>query len=123
MLCIAFFGCTCERFDGNVTADENGVLLEYAVLDCSKSFTLTLNAGDALRVTSEQSRGSANITIGIPNKEPVYEGHEIKDFEFVLNITESGEYVITVTAHRASGKISFIKEKRAVLSARFINKK
>lgn len=51
--------------------------------------------------------GELCISIGQKHQEPVYEGNNPELNHFQVNITNSGDYTISVTGKQAEGSISF----------------
>lgn len=68
---------------------------------------MTLTEGDTLSVFVAQEAGTVDVVVGIDGQEPVYEGNGLTEFSFVLNITQSGTYRISVVGHGARGRIAF----------------
>lgn len=109
-VCLGSVGCGAGGFDGSMSFDENSVRLEYTVLSCRESARLTLSESDALRVCVAQERGSVDIRVCMDGEAPIYEGHALTDIEFVLYISQPGEYLIDVTGHGARGSVSLVRE-------------
>ncbi len=107
-IAISLAGCgRADTFDGRRISNADSFVLEYAVFNKSDSAVIYLEAGDALEVSTANTSGAIDITIGIEGKPSVYEGSGLKDMVFTLNISESGNYIISVTGHTAQGCTSF----------------
>lgn len=102
-------GCRGD-FDGNVVANTDVFRMDYAILDRREVSSLTLHAGDSLRVSIEQEVGTTDVTVGMDGEEPIYEGNGLANVEFTLNISKSGTYRIVVTGHDARGVAAFIRK-------------
>lgn len=109
-LCITAVGCHAgSTFDGSRSSEADSFRMEYSVLDQQERASLALAAGDALQVVIAQEAGTVDVTVGIEEKGPIYEGSGLTDTSFILNISEAGAYQITVTGHGACGSVSFTK--------------
>lgn len=110
VFCMALTGChSGSTFDGNILRNEDCFQMEYTVLDQQESASIALGEGDTLCVSVSQERGVVDIVVGIDGKEPIYEGNGLTDMDFSLNISQFGDYQISVTGHEACGSVAFIK--------------
>lgn len=66
-----------------------------------------LESEDTLKVTYEVRDGRIDVTIGIADQDPIYRGNDVQTGDFELPIQEAGEYVISVHASKASGRLGF----------------
>ena len=111
MLAVMLFlltGCgTSSVFDGSRTSNASKFQMEYSVLDREETAELALKAGDQLRVTLSHTEGTVDVTVGIEGKTPIYRGSGQQNADFVLEITETGNYRISVSGHQAKGNVSF----------------
>ena len=96
-------------FDGSMTTDAAGSHMEYRVLDKEISARLDLTAGEELKVTLSHVSGTVDLTVGMEGREPIYRGNGQKNAEFILKITETGNYRVSVTGHQAKGSASFTR--------------
>lgn len=110
VFCMALTGChSGSTFDGNIFRNEECFQMEYTVLDQQECASMALGAGDTLCVSVSQECGAVDIVVGIDGKAPIYEGNGLTDMDFSLNISQPGDYRISVTGHEASGSVAFIK--------------
>ena len=100
---------TPVAFDGSMTTDAAGSHMEYRVLDREISARLDLTAGEELRVTLSHVSGTVDLTVGMEGREPIYRGNGQKNAEFILKISETGNYRVSVTGHQAKGSASFTR--------------
>ena len=111
MLAVMLFlltGCgTSSVFDGSRISNASEFRMEYSVLDREETAELALKAGDQLRVTLSHTEGTVDVTVGIEGKTPIYRGSGQQNADFVLEITEAGNYRISVSGHQAKGNVSF----------------
>lgn len=109
---VCFWGsCQGDRidrvFDGSRVGNPDGYWLDFSYMDKSDSQTMYLASGDTLEVTYEVRGGSVDVTIGISDQDPIYRGNDVQTGSFELPIQEAGEYVVSVNASKASGRLEF----------------
>ena len=113
MLSAMFFllaGCgTGSVFDGSRVSNASGFRMEYSILDQEESADLNLTEGDRLQVSLSHTEGSVDVTVQIKGKEPIYRGNGQQNADFVLEITETGDYQLSVSGHQAKGSVSFTR--------------
>lgn len=96
-----------RRFDGSRVGNPDGYWLDFSYMDQNDSQTLFLESGDTLKVRYEIKDGRIDVTIGVSGRDPVYRGNDIQTGAFELQIQEAGEYIVSVNASRASGRLAF----------------
>ena len=94
-------------FDGSRTSGKTGFSMEYALLDREETAEVELSAGERLEVSFSHTAGSVDVVIAQAGEEPLYRGNGQTDAQFVLTAAKPGVYRISVTGHRARGKVSF----------------
>lgn len=113
------FGCffwLCHRngidrvFDGSKIKNPDRYLLDFSYMDQSDSHTMDLARGDTVQVAYEVRDGRVDVTVGISGHDPIYRGDDVQAGEFELRIEETGRYVISVHAGKASGWLEFERE-------------
>lgn len=106
-----FWLCRRDRidrvFDGSRVGNTDGYWLDFSYMDKSDSQTIYLESGDTLKVTYEVRDGRIDVTIGISGQNLIYRGNDVQTGDFELPIQEAGEYVISVNASKASGRLAF----------------
>lgn len=70
---------------------------------------LLLKSGDKLAVEFVTEKGSLEMKITSPSGEIVYSGNGTEAMNFTLTVNEDGDYVVSVKADDAKGKISVKK--------------
>lgn len=110
---IVSFCLTCcsteDTFVGNKISNEDSFKMDYSILNCQEDASLKLEAGDTLDVVIAHEAGTVDVTVGMDDSDPIYEGNGLTNISFTLNITESGHYQIHVTGHEAAGSVTFSK--------------
>lgn len=107
MLCLPLWaGCTYATvYSRTCTPDRYD--LQLNPLNDTMTETYSLKAGDAIAVTMEVESGALDILIARRGGDVVYRGNEVQSGAFVLEITESGEYEISVTGRQGRGTLTF----------------
>ena len=108
VMIILLTGCgTGSVFDGSRVSDASGFRMEYSILNREESADLNLTEGDRLRVSLSHTEGSADVIVLLEGKELIYQGNGQQNADFILEITEAGNYHISVSGHQAKGNVSF----------------
>ena len=103
-------GCgTGSVFDGSRVSDASGFRMEYSMLNREESADLSLAEGDCLQVSLSHTEGYVDVTVQPEGKEPIYRGNGQQNADFVLEITEAGNYHIAISGHQAKGRITFTR--------------
>ena len=109
-LLLLLSGCgTPSVFEGSMVTDETGFHLEYSILNKELTADLMLNEGEQLRVVFTHESGDVDIKAGQSGKEPIYTGTSQANGDFTLVIPENGTYHISVTGHKAKGRVDFYR--------------
>ena len=103
-------GCgTSSIFDGSRVSNASEFQMEYSVLNREETAELVLQAGEQLRVSLSHTKGTVDVTVGTDGNEPIYRGNGQQNADFILEITETGNYHISVSGHQAKGNVSFTR--------------
>ena len=103
-------GCrTSSVFDGSRASDAFGFRMEYSILNREESADLNLVEGNRLRIFLSHTEGSVDVIVRLEGQEPIYRGNGQQNADFVLEITETGSYHISVSGHQAIGNVSFTR--------------
>ncbi len=120
ILCIAIFSCdfnsSFSEFEGNVSSSEDSFFMNYEIFNQQKSGFLNLSQGDSISVLISNSKGAVDVKVGLDEEKSIYEGKNLTNIKFTLNISESGIYKIDVIGHKACGNVKFEKLKTSVRS-------
>lgn len=112
MLCLPLWaGCESDTIYSR-TRTSNRYYLRLKPLNDTMTETYSLKAGDAIAVTMEVESGALDILIVQRGADVVYRGNEVQSGAFVLEITESGEYEISVTGRQGRGTLTFEMQRR-----------
>ena len=103
-------GCgTGSVFDGSRISNASEFRMEYSVLDREETAEVELKAGDQLRVALSHTKGCVDVIVLLEGKELIYQGNGQQNADFILEITEAGNYHISVSGHQAKGNVSFTR--------------
>jgi len=103
-------GCgTDSVFEGSRVSDASEFRMEYSILKQEESADLNLTEGDRLKVSLSHTEGFVDVTVGMEGQELIYRGNGQQNADFVLEITEAGNYHISVFGHQAKGYVSFAR--------------
>ena len=103
-------GCGTESvFDGSRVSNASGIQMEYSILDREETAEVELRAGDRLRIALSHTEGSVDVIVRQEGQKPIYRGNGQQNADFVLEITETGSYHISVSGHQAKGNCSFTR--------------
>lgn len=106
-----FAGCSREDFTGSRVKNPDAYLLDIERMQGTDSHTLSLRAGDTLRVELQVEEGALSLDILSPGGVSIYSGNGKEASDFTVNITESGAYTIAVEAQRAKGMLHIRAER------------
>lgn len=101
-----------DVFNGSKLCNRNEFLLVFSYMNRNDEHTIHMRSGDTLKVTYEIKNGRTDVVIGIIGHDPIYRGNDIQTGSFELPIRETGDYIISVTADKASGKTDFSAERQ-----------
>ena len=103
------FSCQAQTFVGDRVCGPDRYELNIEQMKGTDTHTLDLQAGDALQVTFATVAGTLQLEITAPDGSVLYSGNGAEASRFTVNISQSGEYTITVKAHHAQGKLQVYK--------------
>ena len=108
VMCFLLTGCgQTNTFAGTRSSNETEFRMEYSILDKEESAEMKLAEGDQLQVSISHTVGNVDVIVGQNGEEPIYKGTGQENTDFILTIPKTGCYIISVTGHRAKGKVSF----------------
>lgn len=105
-LSVLLISCNQTGFDGTRVANPGSYRLDIEQMSGTDTHTMELNAGDTLNIHFETEHGELHMEIKAPDGTIIYTGNGEEATDFIVNISENGEYSIRVKAKGARGKIS-----------------
>lgn len=109
ILGIFLVSCKYSEFNGSRTGSDSELVMEYSMFNTTDSQLLTLEKDDVIDVEIVNDSGKLDVVIQEDDKNPVFEGNNLKTSTFQVKVNESGTYKITVTGKKAKGSVSFTK--------------
>ncbi|HGM3508182.1 TPA: hypothetical protein ACKOR7_002772 [Clostridioides difficile] len=109
ILGIFMVSCKYSEFNGSRTGSDSELVMEYSMFNTTDSQLLTLEKDDVIDVEIVNDSGKLDVVIQEDDKNPVFEGNNLKTSTFQVKVNESGTYKITVTGKKAKGSVSFTK--------------
>lgn len=101
-------GCGPEQvFDGSRTSNDTQFVMEYDVLNETKTHEMELEEGAMINVIVQNDSGQVNIVVEDSNGEVVYQGGHASSTNFTFGISSAGRYTFSVTGSKAKGGVSF----------------
>lgn len=94
-----------SRFSRQV--EEDFFRVEMKGLNGTLAETYSLYAGDTIDVQLVHTAGDITVTIGLEGQRAIYEGRNPQVSCFRVNITEDGNYLLSVTGKQAQGRVCF----------------
>lgn len=110
LLVINYSAAEKSVFNGDRVRNPDRYYLSFTYMNQDDSAVMTLHAGEELHAYWEIEKGRVDIAIAKENGELIYQGNEIDRADFLLPITESGEYTVTISAGKAKGIIDLTVE-------------
>lgn len=80
---------------------------ECSPLNGADNYTLWLQSGQTLRVTTTVEKGTLRVWVGTKNADCLYQSNGIESGAFELPISTSGQYYIEVQGTSFKGKFEF----------------
>lgn len=101
-------GCDKQpTFDGSRTSNDVQFIMEYSVLNDTKTHEMELKQGSIIDVIIENKSGRLDIIVKSADGQEIYRGNNASSDKFSINIQKTGKYKFLVTGAKAKGSISF----------------
>lgn len=100
-------GCSKQVFNGSVTGNDEQFLLDFSILNTTKTHDIKLEKEQNVDVVFEVESGKLEIFVEDTSGEKIYEGNTDTSGKFTLGIPKTDTYKISVTGKKAKGHISF----------------
>lgn len=107
---IFFIGCQDITFSGSQTGNNTQFIVDFDVLNTTKSHKLPLKTGDSVSVTITKESGNLEIYVYDSNKNYIYRSNRALDSKFTLTVNHNDDYTFEIKGdHNAKGKVIFKK--------------
>ncbi|MBU3130543.1 PPC domain-containing protein [Clostridium tagluense] len=100
-------GCRKQVFSGSSTGNETQFLMEYSILNCTKTHDIKLEKGTTINVVIENKSGNLDIFVSDSNGEKIYKGDNATSGNFSLEVPKTDTYKFSVKGSNAKGSVSF----------------
>ena len=100
-------GCEQQVFSGSSTGNDTQFLLDYTILNCTKTHDIKLEKGTSIDVEIENKSGGLHIYVKNSNGKEIYRGDNTTSGKFSLQIAKTDTYMFSVTWSNAIGSVSF----------------
>ena len=107
ILLITTTGCKKEAFTGSSTANETQFLMDYSILNCTKTHDIKLEKGTTVNVVIANKSGNLDVFVSDSNGEKVYKGDNATVGNFSLEVPKTDTYKFSVKGSNAKGSVSF----------------
>ncbi|MFT5873807.1 MAG: DNA/RNA endonuclease YhcR with UshA esterase domain [Clostridium sp.] len=104
---IATTGCKKQVFSGSCAGNEKQFLMDYSILNCTKTHDMKLEKGTIINVVIENNSGNLDIFVSDSNGEKIYKGDNATSGNFSLEVPNTDTYKFSVKGSNAKGSISF----------------
>lgn len=108
---IAFSTLSCTdpvEFQGTESSNNSQYILDFDILNVTKSHDILLFEGDVVDVKIIKEDGEFDVSLQDSGNNYIYKGDNASSSEFSLNISSTDTYHIKVTGREAHGYVSFI---------------
>ena len=100
-------GCKKQSFVGDSTGNNVQFIMDYSILNGTKTHEIKLEKGASVNVIIENESGKLDILVADTNGEEIYKGNNATSRTFSLKILKADTYKFSVTGSNAKGSVSF----------------
>lgn len=100
-------GCGKRIFDGSSTGNDEQFIIDYSIMNCTKTNGMKLEKGASIDVVIENKSGHSDILITNSNGEKIYKGDDVTSGKFSIEVPKTDTYKFSVTGKNAKGNVSF----------------
>ncbi len=93
-------------YKGDRTKNPDLYMMSFTSMNGKDSHTLHVAKGQKLELQYEIEGGNVNISIAKKGENPFYDEKHVSNAKIAFTTLEEGDYVVTVRAGRAKGKIN-----------------
>ncbi len=111
ILCMIFLsGCgNMITFSGTSISFGKRFELDFKLLNTTYESWMTLEEGDRIKTSFAITEGKVDIYVRFEDNSIIYQGNDIKNNDFILEINKSGKYYFEVIGSHAAGYVHFNK--------------
>lgn len=105
-----FVSCDNISFNGSRTGNSSQFIVDFDVLNTTKSHTMTLSEGERIKVIIEKEKGDLKVYIYDSNHKYSYRSDNAFNSSFVVSIDHTDTYTFEIVGENNSkGKVEFKK--------------
>ena len=104
---LIFMGCEKQIFNGSSTGNDEQFIINYSIMNCTKTHDMKLEKGANINVVIENKSGHLDIFIADSNGDKIYEGDDTASGKFSVEVPKADTYSFYVTGKNAKGSVSF----------------
>jgi hypothetical protein len=109
-LIISMAGCDNNRtFSGSKTSNDNQFLVDFDFLNTTVSSKMPLSDGDTIETAIDIKKGAVDIIVKSENGTIAYQGNNVENCNFIIEIEEPGTYIFYIKGYKAEGSVYFKK--------------
>jgi hypothetical protein len=99
-----------SKFSGSKTSNSNHFLVDFDIMNSTVNGNMLLSEGETVETTVNIKKGNVNITVENENGTIAYQGKNVENRKFIIEINETGTYTFYITGFKAKGSVYFIKK-------------
>ncbi len=99
--------CGKAVFDGSCTGNDKQFIVDYNVLNCTKTHQMKLKKGTTVKVVVESKSGRVGILVEDTKGDDIYNNINAISENFSLEIPRTDTYNFSVSGSEAKGSVSF----------------
>jgi hypothetical protein len=107
LILILATACNKQVFNGSRTSNDAQFILQYSILNSTKTHEIKLEKGSIINVIIESKSGSVDVFVEDAEGEKIYKGDDTASGKFSLEIPKTSTYKFSVTGKNAKGSVSF----------------
>lgn len=100
-------GCRKQVFVGSSTGNDVQYIIDFSVLNSTKTHEIKLEKGTTINVIIEKKSGKLDILVSDSNGEKIYKSDNANSAKFSLVMPKTDLYKFSVTGSNAKGSVSF----------------
>lgn len=103
-------GCAKPAFNGNRTSNDKQFIMDYTILNTTKTHEMKLQEGTVIDVVLEDNSGRLDVLVIDSSGKELYKGDNASSGKFSLKVPKTDTYTFSVKGTNAKGTVSFKAE-------------
>ena len=112
LVIISFIFISCENisFNGSRTGNSSQFIVDFKVLNTTKTHTMNLEQGKRINVSIKKESGDLKVYVYDSNKNYSYRSDSAFNSDFILTIDHNDNYTFEIVgSNNAKGRVEFKK--------------